>query len=84
MCFPNGRPFIDTLQPSAATTCVISTTSLQIGSNIMVSGVITPSRSGVIVEINYTTPTGPVINRVVTSNSSGGFSDTYTPSEAGA
>ena len=58
--------------------------TLELGSNIVVSGIITPPHSEVSVDLSYTIPNGTVIERTTTANSTGGYSDTYAPSTAGS
>jgi len=69
---------------SSSISCGLSSTSPEIGSSITVSGTITPSRSGVIVNISYTMPNGTIIERMVTACSDGSYSDTYTPAVVGS
>lgn len=69
---------------SSSINCVLSSTSLEIGSSITISGTITPSRSGVVVNLSYTMPNGTAIETTTTLNASGGYSDTYTPSATGS
>ena len=69
---------------SSSISCILSSTSLEIGSSITISGAITPSRSGVTVDLGYTMPNGTVIKITIITNSSGGYSDTYTLSVPGS
>ena len=69
---------------STSISCIPSSTSLEIGSIIGISGTITPARSGVIVELSYTMPNETIIGRIVTSSSDGSYSDTYTPTMIGS
>ena len=62
----------------------LSTSSLEPGSNIVISGVITPSRPGVSVDLSFTMPNGTVIQRTTTTSSTGEYSDTYAPSVTGS
>jgi len=69
---------------SSSISCSLSSTSLVIGSSITVSGMISPSRSGVIVDLSYTMPNGTIIGRMVTTGSDSSYSDTYTPTIIGS
>lgn len=69
---------------SSSITCMLSEASIEVGLSLTVSGAITPPRSGVVVDVRYTMPDTTLLNRTTTSNSSGGYSDTYSPSVAGS
>jgi len=69
---------------SSLISCGLSSTSLEIGSSITVSGAITPSHSSVTVILTYTKPDGSNISRITTTNSTGGYQDTYTLNQTGS
>ncbi|MCJ7631190.1 lamin tail domain-containing protein, partial [Candidatus Bathyarchaeota archaeon] len=64
--------------------CGLSSTSLEIGSSVTVSGSITPTRFGVTVTLSYTMPNATPLTRTAISASDGKYSDTYTPSVLGS
>jgi hypothetical protein len=79
------RPYKVVAAPKQATaiTCGVGAPSIVKGAPITASGAITPAVAGAAVTLTYTRGTTDVA-RTATTGASGGFSDAYTPGDAGS
>jgi hypothetical protein len=64
--------------------CLVSPTELSVGTTLIVSGAITPTRSEVTVTLTYILPNGTMLKRTAITTSDGKYSDAYTPLVAGS
>lgn len=64
--------------------CTPSKSEIYLGETITVSGSINPSVGSVMVTLNYTKPNGTWLMRTATTDSTGVYTDTYTPPTLGA
>jgi len=70
-----------TVSPKARSTLTISVspTVINFGETVTVTGTLTPALAGVQITLTYTRPDGAVVNRTVTTDASGSFTDTFKP-----
>jgi hypothetical protein len=69
---------------SMSLSCTVSPTTINLGQSVTASGTLTPALSGQTITLTYTKSGLPPVVRTVTTNPSGGYSDTYPPPEAGS
>jgi parallel beta-helix repeat protein len=69
---------------STTLSCSASQTDIEIEAAITVSGSIRPATSDATVTLTYTKPDSTSLERAVTTDSKGDYSDTYTPSTTGS
>jgi len=70
--------FTITRIPSSITLS-LNATSIYLGRSILVEGVLSPVVSGAMVTVNYTSPNGTVISRLLPIDATGGFRDVFRP-----
>ena len=78
-------PVIADDPPSTPTAinCTVSSTTVTLGDDLVVSGSISPAVSGVTVTLTYSKPDATNLTRTVTSQINGSFQDIYTPNVTG-
>jgi hypothetical protein len=74
--------FLEAL-PASEISCEVSSSEIDFGGSVTVSGYVSPPIAGAEVTLNYTRPDGFNLTRAVTSVQYGFYSDTYTPDMAG-
>lgn len=79
----SSKSFTVSKLPSAIS-CSIPSFIYAIGDSMTVSGSLSPAFSDVTITLSYTFPNSSIIERTTSTNSSGGYSDTYSPSEIGS
>jgi len=79
----NVEPNWQSLPEPTTLSIELSTAQLNLGSDITVTGNISPPISGRTVILSYTSPKGTKVNKLVLTSQDGIFSDTYTPDTAG-
>jgi hypothetical protein len=65
-------------------TCLAASTSIAEGQSITITGALDPFFRGETITLRYQPPSGSAITRTVTTDNSGEYSDTYTPSTTGS
>lgn len=77
------RAIVGTPRASSTISCSTSPTSIVIGSNVTVSGLVNPVHSGAKVTLTFTRPDSVVVKKTVTPSVTGEYNFTYTPDRAG-
>ncbi|MGC8935429.1 MAG: DUF7345 domain-containing protein [Thermoproteota archaeon] len=83
LVFKNGTPSLVLRVKQASLTISSDKSSASPNEQIIVSGSVDPSFSGLSVVLSYTSPDGRVETRALKVSSSGSFSDAFSPSKEG-
>jgi endonuclease YncB( thermonuclease family) len=75
------QPFTVTKRPSSLS-CYLTSSSIEIGDNITLSGALLPMRGGVTIALNYRQDAGWTLLPTVTTSLDGSYSHTWTPPTA--
>jgi hypothetical protein len=67
-----------------AISCTVSSTTVTLGDDLVVSGSISPTVSGVTVTLTYSKPDATNLVRTIVSEIDGSFQDIYTPDVTGS
>ncbi len=78
------RAIVGVPKASSTITCSVSPLPVEIGSNVTVSGSISPAHPGATVSLTYTWPDNKTDARKVAEKADGSYSDIYTPYKVGA
>ncbi|MEM3257772.1 MAG: hypothetical protein QW768_01650 [Thermoproteota archaeon] len=83
LVFNNGSPSLVLRVKQTSLTISSDKSSVSTGGQVVVSGSVDPSFSGLDVVLNYTSPEGKVETRILKVSSSGSFSDVFSTSQEG-
>jgi hypothetical protein len=77
------RAVVGVPRTSTSITCSVYPRSIEIGSEVRVSGFTNPSRAGAEISLNYTRQDNSTVSRTVIVGTDGSYDDAYAPDKVG-